>query len=77
MEQQGEVREAGVIGEAFLEKVGRGFTETGVLLGGSEAPVDAIADSSPPAGHMFQIQVTDPLRPLKPSQHQSPPSLAL
>lgn len=66
-----------MIREAFLEEVGRGFPETGVLLGGSEAPVEATADTSTPAGHVFQIQVTDPPRPLKPSQHQSPPSLAL
>lgn len=75
--QQGEVREAGVVSEAFLEEVGGRFTETGVLLGGSEVPVDATADTPNPAGPMFQVQVMDPLRPPKLSRHQNPPSLAL
>ena len=66
-----------MVREAFLEEVGGGLSETGVLLGGSEAPVDATADTSNPAGPMFQVQVMDPLRPPKPSRHQSPPSLAL
>lgn len=37
-----------MVREAFLEEGGRGFTEAGVLLGGSEAPVDAVADCPHP-----------------------------
>ena len=66
-----------MVSEAFLEEVGGRFTETGVLLGGSEVPVDATADTPNPAGPMFQVQVMDPLRPPKLSRHQNPPSLAL
>ncbi len=37
-----------MIREAFLEEVRGEFTEAGVLLGGSEAPVNAMAETPRP-----------------------------
>ena len=66
--------------EAFLEEVGGGFTEAGVLLGGggSLRPLQMPWLTPPtfPTGLVFQVWAMGPQKPLEPYQHQSPPGLA-